>query len=214
MRSFTKVASFVVAAVAVLAILTPTSVRAQEGVYDKRTGTDGTLEASANKPFKALSEGPYPSAVAGLEKRAYYYCNIGYGFCSGAGGYCCPTGTLCFSYTHLCCDPDYPYTCNGNNCCLYDSCTASGACACPTTKTTCGRKCCNNGCDATGQYCACAADRPVDCGQCEVPTTTTTAPGNGPTNFGDGTGRSAGSVKQASAPFAAVMAAAAIVFGA
>ncbi|KAG0050589.1 hypothetical protein BGZ89_003802 [Linnemannia elongata] len=231
MRSFTKVVSFAAAAVAALAILAPSSVQAQEGVtfYDKRTRAANAFEASGYQPLMMLAEGPYPSADTGLEKRAIGTCDPGYSVCTAAGGYCCPTGSLCSPSSRLCCDTRTPYICGGTKCCPYNSCTLSGGCGCPPTKTMCGEGCCSNGCDKTGQFCACGADKPVDCGGlycCSIgstcsagsvcaATTTTSGFGDLPTNIANiGNGRNAGSVKQASAPFAAVMAAAAIVFGA
>ncbi|KAF9539502.1 hypothetical protein EC957_005339 [Mortierella hygrophila] len=229
MRSFTKVASFVAALVAALTVLAPSSVQAQEGVtfYDKRTLADNPFKASGYQPLMMLAEGPYPSADTSLEKRAIGTCDPGYNVCTAAGGYCCQTGSLCSPTSRLCCPTRAPYICGGTECCLYQSCNAAGGCGCPLTQTTCGDSCCSNGCDKTGQFCACKADTPVDCGGmycCSIgmscsagsrcaATTTTSGFGNFPTNIG-GSRSSADSVKQASAPFAAVMAAAAIVFGA
>ncbi|KAK3838594.1 MAG: hypothetical protein JOS17DRAFT_730611 [Linnemannia elongata] len=225
------VASFVAAAIAALAVLAPSSVQAQAGdiVYDKRTSTDSPFKASGYQPLMMLAEGPYPSADTALEKRAIGTCDPGYSVCTAAGGYCCPTGSLCSPTSRLCCDTSAPYICGGSKCCLYQSCTAFGGCGCPLTKTMCGNSCCSNGCDKTGQYCACSGDTPVDCGgiyccsigmscsagsRCAAPATTSGI-GSLPSNIANiGNGRNAGSVKKASAPFAAAMAAAAIVFGA
>ncbi|KAF9154965.1 hypothetical protein BG015_011461 [Linnemannia schmuckeri] len=231
MRSFTKVASFLAVAVAALAILAPSSVQAQEGVthYDKRSKAANPFKVPGYNPLMMLAEGPYPSADAGLEKRAIGTCDPGYSVCTAAGGYCCPTGSRCSPESRLCCDNKAPYICGfGTKCCPYNSCTVGGGCGCPVGQTKCGTDCCSNGCDKTGQYCACEPDMPVDCGgiyccsrgaSCSAgstcsSTTTTSRSGTFPTNVAIGGGRSAGSVHQASAPFAAVMAAAAIVFGA
>jgi hypothetical protein len=82
MRSFTRVASFVAAAVAALAIVAPSSVQAQEGVtsFDKSKNAENHFQYSGYNPLMMLSEGPYPAAD-GLEKRATGVCDPGYGVC-------------------------------------------------------------------------------------------------------------------------------------
>ncbi|KAF9933953.1 hypothetical protein FBU30_003897 [Linnemannia zychae] len=228
MRSFIKAASLVAAVVAALVILTPSSVQAHE-VLDKRSGRN-LFKATGYNPLMILAEGPYPSAKAdSLEKRAVGSCDPGYHVCPLAsapnGGYCCPTGSLCSQESRLCCDVQAPYICGfGTKCCPYQSCTIGGDCGCPIGKTKCGTDCCTDGCDKTGNYCACGGLTPVDCGgdyccsrgmscapgsKCSA-TSTTSGSVTVPTNFGGGS--STGSQKQASGAFAAVVAAAAIVF--
>ncbi|KAG0375872.1 hypothetical protein BGX24_008554 [Mortierella sp. AD032] len=236
MRSFIKAASFVAAAVAVLAVLTPSPVQAQDASisYDKRTAHNNHFKASGFNPLKELAEGPYPNAANivadSIEKRAAAgTCDPGWQVCSAAGGYCCKNEAVCSKDSRLCCDRRAPYVCSGTKCCPYASCDISGDCGCPATEQKCGTECCSNGCDKTGFYCACPLHMPVDCGgkyccsigascgagsTCNVAATITTRIGSTPTTIVIGGGRNSGSNTKAAGSFAAVLGAAALVFGA
>ncbi|KAF9085381.1 hypothetical protein BGX23_009697 [Mortierella sp. AD031] len=195
MRSFIKAASLV--AVVALAILVPSTEAGEEirSVLKTHQNTGGY------DPLKTLAVGPYPTIAEAaslpegssllLEKRAGQTCDPGFSLCTAAGGYCCAL-------------------------------------------------CCERGCDKTGQYCKCDLDTPVDCGGqfcCSIGASCSAgnicSSGATPSSGGSGTptttsrggssftlppivggSGNAGSVNHASTSFAAVMAAAAIVFGA
>ncbi|KAG0264161.1 hypothetical protein BGZ95_003645 [Linnemannia exigua] len=233
MRSFIKAASFVAATIAVLAVFTPSLVQAQDGSisYDKRTAHNNQFKATGFNPLMALAEGPYPNAAAdSIEKRAVSgTCDPGWQVCTAAGGYCCRNEAVCAKDVRLCCDRRAPFVCSGTKCCPYNSCDLSGDCGCPASQTKCGTDCCSNGCDKTGFFCACPFDKPVDCGgmyccsigascsagsTCSTAATVTTRIGSTPTTIVIGGGRNAGSNTKAASSFAAVLGAAALVFGA
>ncbi|KAF9093292.1 hypothetical protein BGX29_009990 [Mortierella sp. GBA35] len=244
MRSFIKAASLVaVVALAILVPSTEAGEEIRSVLKThQNTGGYDPLKTLAVGPYPTIAEAAsLPEGSSLLEKRAGQTCDPGFSLCTAAGGYCCPTGSLCSRESRLCCDKSRPFTCGfGARCCPYASCDASGQCGCAPGSTRCGNSCCERGCDKTGQYCKCDLDTPVDCGGqfcCSIgascsagnicssgatpssggsDTPTTTSRGGSSFTLPPIVGGSgnAGSVNHASTSFAAVMAAAAIVFGA
>ncbi|KAF9911237.1 hypothetical protein EC991_004461 [Linnemannia zychae] len=234
MRSFIKAATFVAAAVAVFAVLAPSPAQAQDSSisFDKRTAHNNRFKASGFTPLKELAEGPYPNSNAvadSIEKRAVIgTCDPGWQVCNAAGGFCCRNEAVCSPNSKLCCKREAPYVCGGTNCCPSNRCNADGTCGCDIGETQCGTECCANGCDKTGYFCKCPLDTPVDCGgayccgigascgagsTCNTAVTVTSRIGSTPTTIVIG-GRNVGTNTKAASSFAAVLGAAALVFGA
>ncbi|KAF9126340.1 hypothetical protein BGW39_006706 [Mortierella sp. 14UC] len=186
MRSFIKAATFVAAAVAVFAVLAPSPVQAQDDPisFDKRTAHNNRFKATGYNPLKELIEGPYPNSNLAADSVEKR---------------------------------------------AFNNCNVDGTCGCDIGETKCGTECCENGCDKTGYFCKCPLDTPVDCGgrfccgigascgagsTCSTAATITTRIGSTPTTIVIGGGRNAGSNTKAASSFAAVLGAAALVFGA
>ncbi|KAF8940565.1 hypothetical protein BGZ47_007699 [Haplosporangium gracile] len=167
------------------------------------------FKVTGYNPLMMLAEGPYPSADTGLEKRVIGTCDPGYSFCTSftaAGGVAALLGSIVPSRPAFAVTAEFPISAVLYNSCTIDGNLSAKLCAELTVAPTDVTRPARVYCCSRGMSC-----RP---GSTCVVTTATTGFGSSPTNIGFGGDRSAGSVRQASVLFTAVMAAATIVFDA